>query len=140
MVQWSVYKSSHNNNNSNMFARVCVLLAAVPVLLVLSQDVSLPGGSEDILFAPYVDSFSCEGRDYGYYADPDNNCQVFHVCLPIEDNDGAIVEYAKYSLVCGNATIFDQATLSCNYPENSMPCEEAPSLYNTIEYGLKVEE
>lgn len=26
-----------------------------------------------------VDTFSCEGKAYGYYADVDNECQLFHI-------------------------------------------------------------
>ena len=51
---------------------------------VVSQDdvVSLPAGSDAVLSSPYVDSFSCEGQAYGYFADVQNNCEVsliFHL-------------------------------------------------------------
>ena len=36
----------------------------------------LAAGSDSILSAPYVDSFSCEGQAYGYFADVQNNCEV----------------------------------------------------------------
>ena len=61
--------------------------------------------------------------------------QVFHICLPIQDNDGNIIETAKWSFFCGNATVFDQQTLTCNYPEDAFPCEESPSLYGAVEFG-----
>ena len=61
--------------------------------------------------------------------------QVFHICLPIEDNEGQVIETAKWSFFCGNATVFDQQTLTCNYPENAFPCEESPSLYGSVEFG-----
>ena len=86
------------------------------------------------LYAPLDLGFSCEGREYGYYADVANSCQVsfiflpflqvfstsslhqvFHVCLPIEDDFGAIIETAHWSFICGNATVFDQETLTCNH-------------------------
>ena len=89
------------------------------------------------------DSFSCEGQDYGYYADVESGCevsfvfskpqrwdcsfflvlrtntrtglikqvtpaQIFHICLPIQDNDGIVTSTAKYSFFCGNGTVFDQ--------------------------------
>ena len=38
--------------------------------------------AETLLIQPLVREFSCEGRDYGYYADIANNCQVFHICWP----------------------------------------------------------
>lgn len=30
-----------------------------------------------------VSRYSCEGLPYGYYSDPENSCQVFHICNPI---------------------------------------------------------
>ena len=32
--------------------------------------------AESLLYSNLVASFSCQGRDYGYYADVPNNCQV----------------------------------------------------------------
>ena len=61
--------------------------------------------------------------------------QVFHICLPIEDNEGQVIETAKWSFFCGNATVFDQETLTCNHPEDAFPCEESPSLYGAVEFG-----
>ena len=34
--------------------------------------------------------------------------QIFHICLPIQDNDGVVTSIAKYSFFCGNGTVFDQ--------------------------------
>ena len=56
--------------------------------------------SQDLLELPSDLTFSCEGRSYGYYADPTTNCQVFHICL----GDGDI----KWSFLCPNQTIFNQ--------------------------------
>ena len=98
-----------------------------------------PDAVQDILSGPISESFTCEGQAYGYYADVDNNCEIFHICLPIEDNEGQIIEYAQWSFACGNATVFDQQTLTCNHPEDAFPCEESPSLYGAVEFG-KVEE
>ena len=55
---------------------------------------------QDLQEIPADLSFSCEGREYGYYADPATNCQVFHICL----GDGDI----KWSFLCPNQTIFNQ--------------------------------
>lgn len=46
-------------------------------------------------------SFSCDGRTYGYYADPQTNCQVFHICPGGGGRD-------KWSFLCPNQTIFNQ--------------------------------
>jgi len=92
--------------------------------------------AESLLYTPLSLSFSCEGREYGYYADVDNNCQVFHICLPLlDETETVVLETAHWSFICGNGTVFDQGTLTCNYEQDSVPCEEAPSLYNQVEYG-----
>ena len=103
----------------------------------------LPDGSEFILRArSYQQTFSCEGRRYGYYADVDNNCEIFHVCLPVEDDNGDIQEYAHFSFVCGNQTVFDQASLTCSEEANAIPCDESESFYDVVnaEFGVIREE
>jgi hypothetical protein len=57
-----------------------------------------------------VDEFSCEGKRYGYYADVANDCQIFHICYPVQYPDGQ-EEMFKWSFICPNQTIFDQASL-----------------------------
>ena len=94
-----------------------------------------PDAAEDFLSAPVQQGFSCEARPYGYYADVANNCEVFHICLPLEDAGGNVIDYAQWSFVCGNQTIFDQQTLTCNYPTDAFPCEEAETLYGAVEFG-----
>lgn len=33
-------------------------------------------------------SFTCAGKVVGgYYADPDADCQMFHVCVQVDEND-----------------------------------------------------
>jgi len=122
---------------------VLAVVAAVSVVVINGQedydygeDNGLPAGSNDILSAPYDESFSCEGRDYGYYADISNNCEIFHICLPVEDNEGNVIEFAKWSFVCGNGTVFDQESLVCNHREYAFPCEESEALYGATEFGV----
>ena len=56
------------------------------VFVFTGQDdgVGLPAGSDAILSSPYVDSFSCEGQAYGYFADVQNNCEAsdYNLLLP----------------------------------------------------------
>lgn len=73
--------------------------------------------------------FSCEGRDYGYYADVENNCQLFHVCFPVTDEIGALIETAHFTFACNNLTIFDQQSLTCNFADQAFPCDQATTLY-----------
>ncbi|CAB4067652.1 unnamed protein product [Lepeophtheirus salmonis] len=115
---------------------IAVLFLAYQVVLSQSQTAyQFAADAELYLDAPIQTTFTCDGQPYGYYADVDNNCQVFHICLPIEDDVGQIIETAQYSFICGNATVFDQNTLTCNFPEYAIPCSESPSLYGAVEFG-----
>ena len=69
-----------------------------------------------------------------------NFWQVFHICNPVYNNYGELDRMDKYSFVCGEGTVFDQATLTCNYPENAFPCQDSPSLYGAVEFGKVVED
>ncbi|RWS08128.1 uncharacterized protein B4U79_13735, partial [Dinothrombium tinctorium] len=88
----------------------------------------LPASSGDIL--QKVDtSFSCVGRNYGYYADVLNQCKVFHVCVPKYDaNHQEVVEH--YSFVCPQFTQFDQKLLTCvDAKEAETLCEKSESYF-----------
>merc|ERR1711893_128261 len=76
---------------------------------------------QDLQEIPADLSFSCEGREYGYYADPATNCQVFHTCL----GDGDI----KWSFLCPNQTIFNQQYFVCDYAIN-VECNTAETFYS----------
>ncbi|GFQ97427.1 chitin-binding type-2 domain-containing protein [Trichonephila clavata] len=67
-------------------------------------------------------SFNCAGRTYGYYADPEVNCQVFHIC------PGAY-GVGHYAFLCPNQTVFNQAYLVCDHPYN-VDCSTADGLYS----------
>ena len=111
------------------------LMAPIIYSAPQSPAYTFPSEAESLLKSQLKTSFSCEGKAYGYYADVDNNCQVFHICLPIEDDAGAVIETAHWSFICGNQTIFDQATLTCNHEADALSCAEAPSLYGAVEFG-----
>ncbi|XP_063985992.1 uncharacterized protein LOC135167070 [Diachasmimorpha longicaudata] len=82
-----------------------------------------------------VDTFSCEGRIYGYYADVDNECQIFHVCIP--QKNGAI----RWSFICPESTVFNQATFVCTWNYESIPCNESDQYYDlNKEFGKEEEE
>jgi len=87
-------------------------------------------GYLDILGAEPQQTFTCEGRNYGYYADVATGCQVFHVCEPILNELGETIEMAQYSFFCGNQTVFSQESLTCSHPEEAFPCEEAETLFD----------
>ena len=111
------------------------LISSAPQSAATALAYTFPADAETLLKTQLKTSFSCEGKAYGYYADVDNKCQVFHICLPIEDDAGAVIETAHWSFICGNQTIFDQATLTCNHEADALSCAEAPSLYGAVEFG-----
>merc|ERR1712168_1000662 len=119
-------------------ACLAVLIAAVPIMLAQDTTSTLSAGVEEILSAPYVDSFDCNGQEYGYYADIDNNCEVFHICVPIRDFEDQVIETSKYTFVCPNGTAFDQEYLICNHKDKAFPCEESASMYGAIAFGVKL--
>jgi len=91
-----------------------------------------------------VDTFRCAGsefpkgyRNYGYYADQDNECQIFHVCLPMQQlyphNFTAPVTY-QFSFICPEYTIFSQDAMVCAWANEAVPCEYAAELYTVNEY------
>ena len=53
-----------------------LLRATARAVVKIGTGVGLPAGHEEILEYPYQDTFSCEGRAYGYYADVQSGCQV----------------------------------------------------------------
>lgn len=97
----------------------------------------LPAGSDLILGFQVATTFDCNNRIYGYYADVDNNCQIFHVCYPINDDVGNLSEMAHFTFMCPNQTAFSQDTLTCAHRDDAFPCNQAPSLYDVVnsEFG-----
>lgn len=86
----------------------------------------LPDGVEFIV-GPVKTSFQCPARN-GYFADVDNNCQIFHVCNQVPKEDGS-VEVQQYSFMCGNQTVFNQFSLTCSLPEDSIPCRSSQDFF-----------
>ena len=60
----------------------------------------------------------------GYYADPEAECQAFHICTA--DGAGGL---AKYSFLCPNGTIFNQNYFICDWWFN-FDCSTAEDLYS----------
>nr|XP_053655199.1 uncharacterized protein LOC128704160 [Cherax quadricarinatus] len=80
-----------------------------------------------------VDTFSCDGRVYGYYADQENGCQIYHVCLPLRQffPESFTTDTTKiFSFICPFSTIFDQSSMTCVGEEEAIPCEIADNYYN----------
>ncbi|XP_042242358.1 uncharacterized protein LOC121879693 isoform X2 [Homarus americanus] len=78
------------------------------------------------------DTFSCVDMEYGYYADVDNECQLYHLCVPLRKIYGTDIVpdlIFHYSFICPNLTVFMQDSMTCGWPSEAMPCEDSPSLY-----------
>merc|ERR1712126_554117 len=100
----------------------------------------LPAGADSILSSSYnPDSFSCDKQAYGYYADIESGCEIFHICVPVESEEEGLTTL-KYSFFCGNGTVFDQEYLVCNHRDDAFPCEESPSLFGAVPFGEVLED
>ena len=58
--------------------------------------------------------------------------RLFHVCVPLEDDAGAIIETQQFSFFCGNTTVFSQDSLTCNHAADAFPCAESEGLYDAV--------
>merc|ERR1712112_215338 len=107
----------------------------VPVYNVAGDDAalaalgnSIPGvpGEDYPIYSEVPESaFSCDGQvDGGYYADPEAECQAFHICTA--DGAGGL---AKYSFLCPNGTLFNQNYFICDWWFN-FDCATAEELYS----------
>nr|XP_027195008.1 probable serine/threonine-protein kinase DDB_G0280133 [Dermatophagoides pteronyssinus] len=63
-------------------------------------------------------TFHCNGA-YGYFADLETGCQLWHYCQPDGRHD---------SFLCTNGTLFNQMTRVCDWWYN-VDCEMSPHLY-----------
>ncbi|KAG0433157.1 hypothetical protein HPB47_020187 [Ixodes persulcatus] len=86
----------------------------------------LPDGAE-LLLGSVKTSFTCPAKN-GYFADVDNNCQIFHVCNVVPKDDGS-AEVQQYSFLCGNQTVFNQFSLTCAFPEDAVACRSSPDFF-----------
>merc|ERR1719367_2626406 len=83
----------------------------------------IPGEDYPIYSEAPETAFACDGQvNGGYYADPEAECQVFHICS--DDGTGGL---AKYSFLCPNGTIFNQNYFICDWWFN-VDCSESAAL------------
>merc|ERR1740137_114404 len=96
-----------------------------PLAMLQGAVPGVPGEDYPIYAEVPESGFACEGQvDGGYYADPEAECQVFHIC----SNDGA-GGLSKYSFLCPNGTVFNQNYFICDWWFN-FDCAEAEGLYS----------
>ncbi|KAH8302823.1 hypothetical protein KR044_010934 [Drosophila immigrans] len=101
---------------------------------------TLPSNATSIR-ADITDSFSCANKSYGYYADVENDCQIFHVCLPVTYADGKENTF-RWSFICPEETIFSQESFTCMRREDmTIECEESYRYYElNSNFGVPMEE
>ena len=73
----------------------------------------------DTLVVDLKTTFSCDNRPYGYYADVDNDCKVFHVCQPIADADSKV---KKVHAVASAMAIISRVSCLCNHSFHFLFC------------------
>ncbi|XP_039759587.1 uncharacterized protein LOC120633445 [Pararge aegeria] len=92
-----------------------------------------PGNDYPTLDSIPRTSFTCSGKEPGYYADVETNCQVFRVCT-----FGST--YGFQSFICPNGTLFNQAVLVCDW-WMKVNCKKSRDLFKVKDYkfaNLKV--
>merc|ERR1719481_1769640 len=96
-----------------------------------SLEETIPGvpGDDYPIFSDVPEtSFLCDGQvDGGYYADPEAECQAFHICA--NDGNGGLT---KYSFLCPNGTLFQQQYFVCEWWFN-VDCSLAEQFYSLNE-------
>ena len=105
--------------------------AADPLAALAANIPGVPGEDYPIYSEVPESGFSCEGQvDGGYYADPEAECQAFHICTA--DGAGGL---AKYSFLCPNGTLFNQNYFICDWCCNfdNSTAEDLYCLKNTID-------
>ena len=72
-----------------------------------------PGLDYPIFSSVQATDFSCSDLVMGgYYADPGQNCQSYHICLPDQANINTL---HPVSFLCPNGTIFNQLIFVCDW-------------------------
>merc|ERR1712095_119149 len=69
------------------------------------------------------------GSDYPIYADPELDCQGYHVCIQDPENEE---ELYPVSFLCPNGTIFNQEIFTCEWWFN-VDCSMATNYYSKNE-------
>ncbi|CAM1300892.1 Uncharacterised protein g2822 [Pycnogonum litorale] len=114
-----------------IFAIVC--LAA---FYSVSSDSSLIRKKRWEDFPNVTMNFDCTGKYIGgYYADMENGCQIFYVCML-----GPRKNVIRVPMFCQPPTLFDQRTKNCNWPKY-VDCQASGQYYenNYIEYPPQID-
>ncbi|XP_040580986.1 uncharacterized protein [Lepeophtheirus salmonis] len=117
--QYASSQSSYGSGFEQEVDPIAALADAIP---------GVPGEDYPIYSEVPETSFVCDGQiEGGYYADPEAQCQAFHICGA--DASGGL---AKYSFLCPNGTLFNQEYFICDWWFN-FDCAQAEELYSRNE-------
>ncbi|ROT62813.1 putative fibrous sheath CABYR-binding protein [Penaeus vannamei] len=123
------FQSTFNNQDSNRFSQnsqtSSFLQSSSDSVSGVFEPLNLPSGASALL-GGITSAFSCLDRPYGYYADQDNSCRVFHVCNPTLFSNGAVETY-QYSFMCGEGSVFDQKELPVWQSRPPSPARNPPT-------------
>lgn len=108
--------------------------AADPLAMLMKSVPGIPGEDYPIFAVAPDTAFSCEGQvNGGYYADPEAQCQAFHICSA--NGEGGL---SKYTFLCPNGTIFNQEYFICDWWFN-VDCDEAAALAESRNAAIEAE-
>ncbi|CAL4165529.1 unnamed protein product, partial [Meganyctiphanes norvegica] len=97
-------------------------------ILGVFQPFSIPVSAS--LFEGNVNSqFSCARDGQGFFADPFDNCQQFHVCTRVQGRNTP--DLYRFTFQCAEGEYFDQAALTClrRAGSTSGSCPASASVY-----------
>jgi len=85
-----------------------------------------PGEDYPVYNTVQETSFTCDEKTFGgYYADPEMDCQAYHICLLSPDDPDVL---NPISFLCPNGTVFNQEIFVCEWWFN-VDCSLATSFY-----------
>jgi len=89
-----------------------------------------PGVDYPIYSGVQETSFNCDSLTFGgYYADPEMECQGYHVCLQDPITPSTLY---PVSFLCPNGTVFSQEIFTCDWWYN-VDCSASVGLYSGAE-------
>ncbi|XP_030559080.1 mucin-5AC [Drosophila novamexicana] len=134
----------------NISYHMCAFLLAITTAMlwanVLGQQAQLLDEDEDVFGRPWPTyslqnmpktQFTCRDKILGgYYADPETQCQMFHVCVKLPGVglshrrvNSFVQQVQDYRFLCPNSTAFDQELQICaNWAD--VDCDKAPAYYD----------
>ncbi|KAG1680289.1 Craniofacial development protein 2 [Nymphon striatum] len=117
------YKSAHlpvyHNDHLQFHPKVIVYPAIhkLPATTTTKQPVYAAPPTIDAAYVLENSPFTCHGLIDGHYADISFDCMFFHQCQVFYKDDGQ--QYIQQAVFpCGEGTLFNQTTKTCDYAEN----------------------